>query len=276
MPNKATDFHGEVACYSLPYGGLGFASHFLTYYTLLCLWNGRSPLWPKRRVRYSKIDLWLGGISLIVTTGLAILTLVRCRNSWQLLTVAVWKMSMSLLNGITAVNVASIVLKARKVHGDYWVDEELQDKRKKLERLRSEVEQEEAARSEYGGSMRSKNSSATLGRDLPGMFAGMAGLMSLVSQHLHDRRLVILTAVFYSIVGLGICISLIFACSSSGFEAFLWGLLCSTVVFTILAAFYSDWALGIMTNNLVGLPSGDNSGIFWSYWVAKRLTMFSW
>jgi hypothetical protein len=45
----------EIACYSLPYSGLGFASHVLTYYTV-CLGYGRKPLWPSfKPVRYGKI-----------------------------------------------------------------------------------------------------------------------------------------------------------------------------------------------------------------------------
>lgn len=101
-----------MLCYSLPYGALGFVSHFLTYYTIVCLWFGRSPLWPWRKVKYSRFDLWLGLLGLLIATGLAIFTLVRCRNTWQLLTIAVWKLSMSLLNGLTAINVATVVLKA--------------------------------------------------------------------------------------------------------------------------------------------------------------------
>jgi hypothetical protein len=30
----------ETACYSLPYGGIGFASHIITYYTMVMLFLG--------------------------------------------------------------------------------------------------------------------------------------------------------------------------------------------------------------------------------------------
>lgn len=134
IPSKPTDFHSEVACYSLPYGGLGFASHVLTYYTLVCLWFGKSPLWPFRGVSFSKLDLWLGSISIVITTGMTILTMIRCKSSWQLLTIAVWKMSMSLLNGITAINVAAIVMKSTKKHGDYWKQRKEMKEKEKEER----------------------------------------------------------------------------------------------------------------------------------------------
>jgi hypothetical protein len=31
----------------------------------------------------------------------------------------------------------------------------------------------------------------------------------------------------------------------------------------ILAAFYSDWVLGALARNLVGVPSGDNAYLYW-------------
>lgn len=43
---------------------------------------------------------------------MSIVTIVRCRNTWQLLVIAIWKLSMSLLNGITAIHVALLFLKA--------------------------------------------------------------------------------------------------------------------------------------------------------------------
>lgn len=100
----------EIKCYNLPYGALGFASHVLTYYTIVCLWFGRKPLWPFSRVSYSWFDLALGGIGLLISTLLSIVTIVRCKNSWELLVIGVWKMAMSLLNGITAIHVACMVI----------------------------------------------------------------------------------------------------------------------------------------------------------------------
>lgn len=105
-PKRGSTLVEEIKCYSLPYGGLGFASHFLTYYAIICLWFGHSPLAPWRRVKYSKFDFILGFSGLAITLGLSIFTIIKCKNTWQLLVIAVWKMTMSLLNGITAVHVA--------------------------------------------------------------------------------------------------------------------------------------------------------------------------
>ena len=104
----------EIECYSLPYGGLGFASHVLTYYTIVCLWYGRKPMMPSQPVKYSWFDLILGVVGLCVSTAMSIVTIARCRNTWQLLVIAVWKLSMSLLNGITAIHVAVLFVKTPK------------------------------------------------------------------------------------------------------------------------------------------------------------------
>lgn len=113
----------------------------------------------------------------------------------------------------------------------------------------------------------------------------MAGLMDLVKPRLDtDKRLVILTAVFYAIVGIGVGIAVIFTIlfmvgggdRKDSFGSFLFGIGVSFVIFVILAAFYSDFALGMITKNLMGLPSKDNAAFYWTYFVSKRLTMFSW
>jgi hypothetical protein len=103
-------FSEEIKCYNLPYGILGFVSHVLTYYTILCLWLGRKPFWPFSRVKFSRFDLALGGVGLLVSTLLSIVTIVRCKDNWELTVIAVWKLGMSLLNGATAIHVAILYL----------------------------------------------------------------------------------------------------------------------------------------------------------------------
>jgi len=100
----------ELHCYSLPFGALGFISHVLTYYTIACLWFGRKPLWPFKRISNSKFDLVLGFVGISLCIIMSIVTMIRCKNTWQLLVIAVWKLSMSLLNGLTALHVAILYL----------------------------------------------------------------------------------------------------------------------------------------------------------------------
>ncbi|TFK64332.1 hypothetical protein BDN72DRAFT_721998, partial [Pluteus cervinus] len=104
----------DLACYSLPYGALGFISHLLTYYTITCLCAGRRPLWPFRKIKASKLDIILGSISLCVTTTVAIVTMVRCRHSWQLITIGVWKLGMSWFNTLSGLTTGIIALREEK------------------------------------------------------------------------------------------------------------------------------------------------------------------
>ena len=100
----------ELHCYNLPYGALGFISHVLTYYTITCLWYGRKPLWPFKTIHNTKLDLILGFVGVSLCIVMSMITMINCRRTWQLLVIAVWKLSMSLLNGLTALHVALLVV----------------------------------------------------------------------------------------------------------------------------------------------------------------------
>lgn len=109
----------------------------------------------------------------------------------------------------------------------------------------------------------------------------MAGLMSLVIKHLHIKPLFILTACFYSLLGFIVVIAILVLLLNRdldgervGISLFSLGMVVS--LFVVLSALYSDWALGLMTGKIAGLPSGDSSAFYWTYWFAKRLSMFSW
>ena len=93
-----------------------------------------------------------------------------------------------------------------------------------------------------------------------------------------------LTGGFYGIVGVGIftyllgTICALFHLGSPEivYRIAVGGLVWGSAAFGILAVFYSDWALGIMTGNISGLPSGDVAALYWPYFVGKRLPMLSW
>lgn len=119
--------------------------------------------------------------------------------------------------------------------------------------------------------------------DIPGMVAGMAGLMSLVTKaSKYNTDILRLTIAFYFVVGSTLivgCLSMIFIWYRGGgspFKVALTGLGVTLTMFIVLSALYSDWCIGMMMGNILGTPSGDKSAFYWSYWAAKRLTMFSW
>ncbi|KAF8660090.1 hypothetical protein AX16_001649 [Volvariella volvacea WC 439] len=93
---------------------------------------------------------------------------------------------MSLLAGITAVNKSTILLRGggnRERFGAPLWHPESQDSLKKTARWIIVY--------------------------LPGMFAGMVGTMSLISQNWNHRGVVKLTVAFYTIVGIGILLAII-------------------------------------------------------------------
>ena len=81
----------QIDCYSLPYGGIGFISHILTYYSIICVGLGVRPICPGIPIRHRLTNLILGGISLIICCVSAIVTMARCHKEWQFLLLAMWK-----------------------------------------------------------------------------------------------------------------------------------------------------------------------------------------
>jgi len=219
----------------------------LTYYTIVCLWYGRKPLWPFKKLNNSKFDLVLGSVGVGLCIVMSLITIVNCRNIWQLLLIAIWKLSMSLLSGLTALHVAIMVFNnpehdlIKTHHSAWWV---------------------------------------TL--YVPGMLAGMIGLMNLVVK-VADRtpELLSLTIAFYCVVGAALVVTIVYSIcvlwlgGGAPLKVLGTGCLITIASFVVLSAFYSDWALGIMLDSLLGTPSGDNSGLYWTYFIAKRLTLFS-
>jgi len=108
---------------------------------------------------------------------------------------------------------------------------------------------------------------------LPGMIVGFVGLASLIIQNWSGHSK--LHTITYVFSGVMVFFGLVFSLLVSGFGGmwvapFFW-----FAVFAGLAALYGDWALGAMVDNLLGMPSGDSSCLYWSYFILKRLTMFS-
>jgi hypothetical protein len=91
----------QMNCYSLPYGGIGFASHILTYITLLALWHGISVVTWKR-LNWSRFDLSIAILTIVGSIALTIITIIRCRSRWQFMVIAIWKALLSTCLGFTA------------------------------------------------------------------------------------------------------------------------------------------------------------------------------
>src|SRR3569833_336822 len=86
-----------IACYSLPYGGLGFTSHMLTFYTIVCLFFGHKPLCPCSRLKYRGWNLFVGMSQLIGTTITTVLNIHSCLGEWQFVALGSWMLSTSVV-----------------------------------------------------------------------------------------------------------------------------------------------------------------------------------
>jgi hypothetical protein len=238
-PVKGNTPAQEVQCYSIPYGGIGFASHILTYYTLVCLWYGRKPLWPMSPLNHVWLDFIWAVLTLFIAVGLAVFTIIRCRNRYEFMLIAIWKIFMTTVLVCTTITAPVIIRK----EGD---------------------------------------ATTTVGwviLYIPGLITGFVGLCPLVKENWDNNVVRIVTYVFGGVViGIGVIAGVIFCCRrhDKGFvEAWLWGIAASIIGWTCLGAIYSDWILGAIAENLVGMPSSDNMVLYWGYFIAKRLPLLS-
>jgi hypothetical protein len=168
------------------------------------------------------------------------MTILRCRNTWQLLVIAVWKLDVSLLNEVAAVHVA--ILMRRRVEGGSGevVGGELgrpislfdgKDEKQTVVGVMpvnipssGPGEQQEpihvlpsksalwwillcSSTSTFSFSLPHHPMTPA---DIPGMLAGIIGLMSLIHKFSHGHQgIPKLTGGFYGIVGVGIIIYLL-------------------------------------------------------------------
>ncbi|KAE9373167.1 hypothetical protein N431DRAFT_438524 [Stipitochalara longipes BDJ] len=279
-PYKNGTLAEELQCYGLPYGGIGFASHILTYYTIIMLSYQRSPWMPWKRNHHKWVDITLSIFGLVATIILTVLTILRCRNRWQFVVMATWKLILSITFGILSFHAATMV-RPREKHQYSGLGH--------LESTANAIEKKEYTKVLWW-----------LLLYVPGVVAGLAGLLSLVFKEIgHNADVKIITEVFGAVIafpaGLMLIIGIIVLfsqCCGSREKAevnnsSMENLGRSTVVISImvclvaagatsvLAALYSDWILGAIAGNLVGLPSGDIAPLYWGYILAKRLPFFS-
>jgi hypothetical protein len=241
IPHKGATVADEIKCYSLPYGGIGFLSHFLTYWTIFWLGHGRKPYFPFSMLSAGKLDLCLSILQMVITVSIAAFTMSRCRSRWQFILIAMWKLVMSLVVGIWGFAAS---LKAMENFSGYYPITE----------------------------KHWESESRTIWILIPyGLTAivGLVGLISLVAENIHNPLVWKITAAFGSVVAAAGVIGLLmrFLGVTSPFNARLdtalsvLGIMIAAMI--ILCAFYSDWILGALAGSLVGVPSGDNGYLYW-------------
>jgi len=234
FPPRGSDFAEEIKCYGLPYGAMGFISHLLTYYVIFCLWAERRPLWPFKRLGSGLSNIILPVLGLLFGVPLAIFTMVRCRGVWQLELIAIWKLTMSVTNGCVGITAALAV--------------------------------------RCGEDGKEKTAAWGILYFL-GVIIGTPGLANLVHRHYaSDQHLRVVTWAFcgpIAVIVLFGCLSGMICCCTIERYAYFIALGFGFFIY----ALYSDWAIGVMANNIVGLPSSDVAWFYWPYFILARLTM---
>ncbi|KAF2462636.1 uncharacterized protein BDR25DRAFT_386309 [Lindgomyces ingoldianus] len=243
FPGRGTTLPEELKCYSLPYGSLGFVSHALTYYTMLCFHFRRRPLWPFSKISHSRLDALICILSMVVTVVLTAFTMASCRNNWQFVLIAFWKLTLSV-----SLNIAGLSMALHQHRGS----------------------------PPQSGII--KNSLLEASLYWLGSFIGLIGLFQIVHQTFpHNKAVRIFTGIMIALVCLS-CLSIYWYFFNKAYE---WTALLSAIpgAYALLigfAVFYSDWVLAAVDGNWVGTPSGDQKYLYWVYFSAKRLPMVSW
>ncbi|KAK3362566.1 hypothetical protein B0T25DRAFT_8905 [Lasiosphaeria hispida] len=264
----------QIRCYALPFGAIGFASHILTYLTVLCLATGRSPFWPRRKLTGRKLNLALGFIGLGITLPLTVLVMVRCRNTRSFLLIAVWKLMLSVTLSFMTIHAARLI-DDRKAKDSRIIDGSYEPV--------------------YGGY--SDASKAASLRANPfgkimwwsilyfaGAIIGFVGVVNLVRLNFSAIwELRVITYTFGGVLlGVPMLCMLVFFYQRGGGGGFIKALsglgltvFAGFVILTALIALYTDWVLAALAGDWVGVPSSDNQVFYWTYFAAKRLPMIS-
>ncbi|KAK3316894.1 hypothetical protein B0H66DRAFT_562362 [Apodospora peruviana] len=114
-PPQGTTVKDEIHCYALPYGAIGFASHILTYLTVLCLSLNRNPMMPWKRLKNRRWNLGTSAVGFLISFPLTVVTMVRCRNSWSFILIAVWKLVLSVTLTAMTVHAARNIIELPKM-----------------------------------------------------------------------------------------------------------------------------------------------------------------
>ena len=298
LPNKGNDtVIDELSCYSLPYGGIGFAGHVLTYWTVAFLVAGRRPIQPWEDLRYQWLDLILDTLSLLLSVPFAVLTIVRCLSTWQYVLLAIWKTTLA------------VSLSAISFQRSWTIKKDTQKAETRTSSGQNQGAYElipDGANSNYNGEAGPKENGdqTDVGPGIKlsllwwltlyalGTIVGLTGLFSVVRQTYMSNHLVRQVSSIFLGVAIGPSVLYIVIVvlvkvvrkpdqnhpklsfgNALGHTAFVAMILILWA--GMLAAFYSDWVLGAVTGNLVGSPDMSNKWIYWTYFIAKRIPLFS-
>ncbi len=245
------------------YGWIGVISHILTTYQVICFGLIRSPIMPWKELDHNIFDVALNIISLLVTIPIAIWTIARCRQSWELALVAVWMTAMMVTQGRMAIHAAI------------------------ANRLKAPLD--EMYEFVQRTPVRSETTLDAIGRPfwwlilyILGIVFGLVGIFAIAIKQLRAggqeaQNVRIVTGSFGGFVGLMVLIGIIVICCGEGQDMGAAGMGSAFVVGVIgclLAAFYSDLIIAAVANYWSGAPHRHRAA-YWIFFMAKRFPLAS-
>ncbi|KAN0093545.1 hypothetical protein V8E51_016729 [Hyaloscypha variabilis] len=252
----------EIQCYALPYGILGFISHLLTYWAILCFKLNLTPLFPFRENSEPVHSIFFAVVGLLATVTINILTTIRYRQAWEFVLISLWKMTLSITLSAVTIHAMLVVDRLQKGGGRSWEE-------------------------------RGKGVLYWLAVYLLGLPLGLAGLCGLVKEEIATNvplrnvtvAFAVIGALFFGVTAMFLVYDQVLNKKESGERGFweggvvletgFWVLGSAVAAVGFLMTLYSDFALAAIKGEWSGVPSSDDAVFFWVYWVAKRLPMLS-
>ena len=281
-PNITGGPAAEIQCYALPYGAVGIISHLLTYWTIAWMGWGMVPLWPTMRMRYYLLDLLLAVATLCTCIPIASITIHRCRLSWHFILISIWKLVTSVSVACISIHRCIIVRQERKSQG--------QAPSNSLEL--AERGSTQSSRRDHSRKDEKTDLSPLLWLILylAGTVIGMIGLCSLLwTSFRQDQAVRRLTYGFAAPLVIIPSLVAIYwytencfgskggrhGCTKAYRQTFHGALVAFVAVFGFFSALYGDLVLGVIADNVLGLPSADFAPLYWVWFIAKRLPLLS-
>jgi hypothetical protein len=289
--------------YNLPYGAIGFVSHIITLYTLICLWHCRRPLNPWKPLgNHSWLRRIIGMLTSVASITFAAFTIVWCSNGTGLLVMqGLLNASLSVLLGCTTSSAGSHITEPNS-SSPASNDTDLPQSQtfdtdsksvlnKPVGSFASSVLPTENSPVPSPDSAESRtNSSQSKPRRLwyvvwvilyfPFAILGLVSPTIQINGNWDNHAVQLVTV---AVVSVTVCWSVfwiaaaVFAASKDP-QLKMLPLLCMIIPFglgisvMIFSPFYSDWVLGAVTGNFAGLPISKNAVnfvVYWGYFIAN-------
>ena len=256
-PTNSSTFQSHIQVYAIPYGVLGFISHGLTFYVILCHMFGRRPLLPWQPLKKTIWNVGIVSLSSFISIILSAVTMARSRGSQALLILAGMQIVLGIL--VDAVHLHRLTVKA-----EGWSD--------KL--------------GPWGVPMILTGIFSIWAfyqfpRQfvLPFCFKSHADLMQIdrdedgkTGSILKSIALIVLL-VWLGLTGLAAAFSLIVAVmrifkGSAHFAV-------SAILFSCALFWFGDFGIATVSKNTMGMPSKQITALYYSFWIVERLPLLT-